>query len=362
MIGKEEIQAVSEALTKRHLTNAGLVQQFEEHFADFCGGGMAVAVSSCTAALHISAMIHFKPGDEVIVPALTHVSTAHAIKAVGAVPVFADCGPDGNVSRETIAPVITRKTRGVMVMHYLGKPCDMHDIKELCWQHDLVCIEDCALALGARIPNRYDLDSATPRTHVGLFGAAGCFSFYPAKHITTGEGGMILTRHPDVAEKARKIRAFGQVERHGDVTMMGLNYRMTEMQAAMGLIQLGRLPGFLRVREANYNALKSNLPVATVDSGGGAFYGLTVHVPEGITQQAMIHRAAVHRIEVSVYYPNPVPSLSLYQSESRFPNAERISCRTICLPVGPHLGKDHIQHMIRSLGEILSPSSAALAS
>lgn len=352
MVGDLEKQAVCEALDRKQLTNAGLVKQFEERFQEFTGG-QAVAVSSCTAALHIAAMIHFKPGDEVIIPALTHVSTAHAVEAVGAIPVFADVEPhDGNISIRTITERLTPKTKGIVVVHYLGKPPDMRAINVLAREHDLKIVEDCALALGA-----------FQHAHVGLLGDVGCFSFYPAKHITTGEGGMLLTRNPETADRARLHRHFGQAERHGDVTHFGLNYRMTEMQAAMGIVQLGRLPGFLAKRTQNYEFLMQNLPGKIVDSHRGAHYGFTLYLPTELNQKEVLHSLLQRRIEASVYYPKPLTSLSFYKKHYfPCPNAERISCQSICLPVGPHLSQAHMIYMLQSLKEILSPSLAALAS
>ena len=146
-------------------------------------------------------MILFEPGDEVIVPALTHVATAHAVELAGCRPVFVDCGPEGNITRHTITPAITKKTAGVIAMHYLGYPADLGDLKALCRKHGLKLLEDCALSLGSRIGN----------THTGLWGDAGCFSFYAVKHITTaGEGGMLLTKDSLIADAVRRRRSFGQ--------------------------------------------------------------------------------------------------------------------------------------------------------
>jgi dTDP-4-amino-4,6-dideoxygalactose transaminase len=357
MLGEPEFAAVREALEKPRLTNGGMVMQFEEAFQGFTGGGRAVAVSSCTAALHLACLRFFGPGDEVIVPALTHVSTAHAVEAVGATPVFVDVSREtGNVTAGKIAEAITERTRGVIVVHYLGRPCNMSEIHALTRMHGLRLIEDCALALGARWGQQ----------HVGLLGDAGCFSFYPAKHITTGEGGMLLTKHPDIAEDAKLRRAFGQRGRHGDVTGLGLNYRMTEMAAAIGLEQMRKLPVFLAKREANYKGIAACLtaadpPLRIVNSGFGAFYGLSVYLPPDVEQEWVLREFLRRKCEFSVYYPSPVPLLTYYREKygykaGQFPVSERISQRSICLPVGPHLTRRHVIYIISVVKEVLCVS------
>ena len=340
----------------------GVVIQFEEAFQQYVGGGRAVAVSSCTGALHLACLRYFGPGDEVIVPALTHVATAHAVEAVGATPVFVDVSREtGNIEADAIADAITPRTRGIIVVHYLGRPCDMAAIHVLTRLHDLRLIEDCALALGARVGE----------THVGLIGDAGCFSFYPVKHMTTGEGGMLLTKHPEVAEDMKLRRAFGQQGRMGDVTGLGLNYRLTEMQAALGLVQVGRLNRFMKKRVSNYETLRAGLRgLEFVNSHFGAFYGLSVYMPPDVDQRWAMDAFRRRNCEFSVYYPRPVPLLSYYREKygakpGQFPNSERIASRTVCLPVGPHLKRDHIAYIIAVVKEVLScesPLSEAPAS
>lgn len=361
LIGDAEKLAVTDALSRSRLTNGGVVREFEEAFENYVGGGRAVAVSSCTAALHLACLRYFEPGDEVIVPALTHVATAHAVEAVGAVPVFVDVSREtGNIEPDAVNAAITPRTRGIMAVHYLGRPCDMAALHVIARLNDLRLIEDCALALGAR----------ANETHVGLIGDAGAFSFYPVKHMTTGEGGMLLTKHPDAAEEAKLRRAFGQAGRHGDVELFGLNYRMTEMQAALALEQMKRLPRWLRRRENNYRSIKASLNgLETINSGFGAFYGLSLYLPPDVTQSWALEAFRRRNCEFSVYYPCPVPHLGFYRErygakQGQFPNAEEISARTICLPVGPHLGKRHIAYINAVVKETLcgSRSSAAPAS
>ena len=294
-----------EALGRSRLTNGGMVIQFEEAFQAAVGGGTAVAVSSCTAALHLACLALFKPGDEVIVPALTHVSTAHAVEAMGAKPVFVDVGTDGNIDPQRVQEALTDKTKGIMSVHYLGQVADMEGLRQIKWDNALKIVEDCALALGATDDNG---------NHVGFLGDGGCFSFYPVKHITTCEGGMFITRSPELAEKIKLRRSFGQAERMGDVTALGLNYRMTEMQAALGVEQLKRLPRFLAQRRANYEAVYDGLE-GFERIGGGSHYAITVMLPDHIDRVDLFHKLRQKNVEASVYYPRPVPHLTYYKQK-----------------------------------------------
>lgn len=332
-----------EALGRSRLTNGGMVIQFEEAFQAAVGGGTAVAVSSCTAALHLACLALFEPGDEVIVPALTHVSTAHAVEAMGGRPVFVDVSPNGNIDPEAVKAALTPKTKGIMAVHYLGQPVDMDGLRQIKWDHGLKIVEDCALALGAADDNG---------NHVGFLGDGGCFSFYPVKHITTCEGGMFITRSPELAEKIKLRRSFGQAERMGDVTALGLNYRMTEIQAALGVEQLKRLPRFLARRRANFQAVSEGLQDFE-RIGGGSHYAITIMLPDHIDRADLFHKLRQKNVEASVYYPRPVPHLTYYNREGSWPNAERIAYRSICLPVGPHLSKRHIAYMIGTVRELL---------
>ncbi len=259
-IGDEEREAVARVLGGHVLTHGPECHAFEAEFAAFLGpDAHAVSVSSCMAALHLAYLaLGIGPGDEVIVPAQTHVATAHAVAWVGATPVFVDCHPaTGNVTPDGIAAAITPRTRAIAVVHFLGVPCDMPDIVAMAERHGLRIVEDCALALGARLRGR----------HVGLFGDVGCFSFYPTKHITTGEGGMLVTRHGDLARAVGRLRAFGVDRSHTeravpgvyDVPTLGLNYRMGETQAAMGRVQLRRIEDILGRRRRNFTALQHAL-------------------------------------------------------------------------------------------------------
>jgi dTDP-4-amino-4,6-dideoxygalactose transaminase len=357
-VSDEERAAVLDVLNGHVLTHGPQCKEFEREFGAFLGPeAHCVTVSSCMAALHLS-YLHFGigAGDEVIVPAQTHSATAHAVEWVGARPVFIDCDPaTGNVTAASIEAAITPRTRALSVVHFIGIPCDMHAIMEIARRHNLKVIEDCAIALGARLDG----------THVGLFGDAGCFSFYPVKHITTGEGGMFVSRHQGVAEKVARLRAFGVDRTHSersipgmyDVPELGLNYRMSEMQAAMGRVQMRRIGENLARRAANFHTLESALAalpnVAVVDAPGPAFqnshYCLTARLvaPVAAGRNGLVARLNARGVGTSIYYPQPVPRMTYYRTKygydaAGFRGAEALSDDSLALPVGPHLGEEEM--------------------
>lgn len=361
-ITDDERRAVLEVLEGSILTHGPRGAAFEEAFGTFLGDDAhCVTVSSCMAALHLSYIaLGIGAGDEVLVPAQTHTATVHAVEWVGAKPVFIDCDPEtGNMMPESIERALTSRTKAIAVVHFVGIPCRMPAIMKLAQGHGLKVIEDCALALGARYGIR----------HVGLFGDAAGFSFYPAKHITSGEGGMFVTRHREVAESVRKLRAFG-VDRHNsersvpgmyDVLTLGLNYRMSELQAAMGLAQLNRIEENLKSRQHHFTLLKDNLKTINglriIDSNDpqaqSSHYCLSLILEEKNQhqRQAVMGRLNERGIGTSIYYPHPVPRLTYYRKKygydkERYPHAEQISDASLALPVGPHLNEADFAYLM----------------
>jgi perosamine synthetase len=356
-IGELEKSAVLSVLDSPVLTHGPQTQGFEEEFSQFVGGGHALATSSCMGALHLACWeLGFGPGDEILVPAQTHTATVHAVELVGASPVFVDCDAlTGNITAERLEKKLTEKTKGIVLVHFLGIPCEMDGILKLAEEHGLKVLEDCALAIGARWKG----------THVGLLGDAGAFSFYPAKHITTGEGGMLLTRHKSLAVSATRRRGFGvdrsiaerKIPGVYDVTMLGLNYRMSELNAALGRCQIQRIPEILRIRRENFDRLRERLKslegLEILESNHSdaihTHYCLSVVLPPPLRGQRerIILRMKSENIGTSVYYPQPVPRMAYYRQKynyqgEQFPEAEKISDFSIALPVGPHLGKSEM--------------------
>ena len=367
-ITDEDREAVLEVLNGHILTHGPQGRAFETEFAQFLGDdACCVSVSSCMAALHLSYLqFRIGPGDEVIVPAQTHVATAHAVESVGARPVFVDCDPEtGNLTAARIAPYLTARTKAISVVHFVGIHCGMPEIVELAVQHGLRIVEDCAIALGSRYDGR----------HVGLFGDTGCFSFYPVKHMTTGEGGMFVSRHSAVAEAVGKLRAFGVDRGHAersapglyDVPTLGLNYRMSEPQAALGRTQLKRMPENLAHRRQNFARLKSALSglphVSVLDSEDpcttNSHYCLSLVLdgPLATRRDEAVAKINAAGIGTSVYYPRPVPQMTYYRNKypdtEPMPAAARVSAQSIALPVGPHVGNEDIEHVGTTVAKLI---------
>lgn len=363
-IGEEEKKAVLEVLDQPVLTHGPQTHAFEKEFSGFTGGGFAIATSSCMGALHLACWeLGFGPGDDVIVPAQTHTATVHAVELMGARPVFVDCDPrSGNMTAEGIRAALTPSTKGIVLVHFLGIPCEMDGILAVAEEHGLKILEDCALAIG----------STWKGTHVGLIGDAGAFSFYPAKHITTGEGGMLITRHRNLAESAVKRRGFGvdrtiaerKIPGVYDVTMLGLNYRMSEISAALGRCQIKRIPEILARRQRNALALIARLKDLEGSSVLASFlpearethYCLSLILPKPLRDKrsAIILRLKEMEVGTSVYYPQPVPRMAYYREKygydaSLYPEAEAISDGSIALPVGPHLDESDMEHIAEAL-------------
>jgi perosamine synthetase len=370
MIGDEERDAVAEVLAGSTLTHGPRVKEFEAAFAEFTGARHAVAVATCMAALHLSYLaIDLGPGDEVIVPAQTHVATAHAVELCGAKPVFCDCeARTGNIDLDQLESLITERTRAIGLVHYLGLPVDMDRLMEVARRHDLYVVEDSAVALGATVGGR----------HVGLIGDVGCFSFYPVKHITTGEGGMVITDSDDLADRISKQRAFGidksvlADRRHTgayEIEHVGLNYRMGETGAAMGVVQLERLPAFLEHRERVFGILEEGLgQVEGLDlvhsnhdgNRRASHYCLVARlVDDGLEREPLIEQLKGAGVGTSVYYPKALPDTRYYAERYGYapgscPNATRISTRSLAFPCAPHVTESDAERIVQTVKETLT--------
>ncbi|MBI3931003.1 MAG: DegT/DnrJ/EryC1/StrS family aminotransferase [Chloroflexi bacterium] len=365
IIGDEERNAVAQVLSGPILTHGPRVKEFEALFAHYTGAKDAIAVSSCTAALHLAYhCLGLGPGDEVIVPAETHVATAHAAELVGARPVFVDAEKDtGNIDIDQIEAQLTERTRVIAIVHYLGMPVNMHRVMEIAKKHNLFVVEDCALAIGTYLDGM----------HAGLFGDVGCFSFYPVKHITTAEGGMVLAKSRETVEKISRQRAFG-IDRNivserdipgiYDVVELGLNYRLNELGAALGIEQMKKIDSFLQKRQENYTSLTTGLAdigeiellQSSHDGYQSSYYCQTIILKEPLFKKRfeIVNYLKQHGLGTSVYYPRPVPHLRYYKdkygySDTSFPVASRISGNSIALPVGPHVSHEDINYMVTTI-------------
>ena len=352
LLDAEEIEAVTRVLSGPTLVHGPVSHAFEQRFAERIGSRHAVSLSSCTAGLHLSLLVKgVGPGDAVAVPAMTHVATAHAVEFCGARPRFVDVEADsGNIDPEDLAAAVTPALKAIMVVHYLGLPCDMDRILALAEKAGAFVVEDCALAV----------DATYGGAKAGTLGLTGCFSFYPIKHMTTVEGGMVTTDDEDVATAIAQRKAFGYDRALGqrakpgiyDVTALGYNYRMSEVQAAVGLAQLGKLDAFQRARAENHRILKSAL--AELDEitvfeplkgkAVSSHYCLNAVLPRdrSVARDRVVASLKEVGVGSSVHYPRAVPLMTYYRDkygyrEGQFPVAEWLAEQTISLPVGPHL-------------------------
>ena len=360
LVEKEEQAAVRAVLEGTTYVHGPVSKQFEAGFAAFTGAPHAISVSSCTAGMHL---IYFTlgigPGDEVIVPAQTHAATAHAVELTGARAVFADVIEDtGNIDPAAVAAAVTDRTRAVAVVHYLGMAGDIGPVAEIARANNLFLLEDCALAVG----------TCRHGVHAGLLGDAGVFSFYPVKHMTTAEGGMIIARNPDLAERLSLLKAFGVNRAHGerklpgqyDVVDLGFNCRMSEIHAAIGVEQLKKVPNFLERRRANFERLKAGLaPLEEIrvldqseNESVNSHYCLSILLGDRLAslREPIIRDLNEAGVGTSIYYPRAVPLMTYYSKRygyrpDSFPNAEMISSRSIALPVGPHLDNEDMDYI-----------------
>ena len=314
LIDKSEIDSVNKTIKSKILVHGPKATEFENSFKSFTKSKHAITVSNCTTGMNL---IYFSlgigKGDEVIVPAQTHIATAHAVEFTGAKAVFVDCDiKTGNLTLEKIKKKVTKKTKAICVVHFLGIPVDIKEIKAYAKKNKLFLIEDCALALGAKYYDR----------HVGTIGDAGVFSFYPVKHICTGEGGMIITNNNKIAKKLRLIKAFGvnktfsQRKTPGlyNSNYLGTNYRMSEIHCSLGVSQMKKIKFFLKKRKHNFNYLLTSIKskkIQIIDSNNNqlksSHYCFSIVLKENISNKRnqIIKKLNNNGIGTSIYYPHP---------------------------------------------------------
>lgn len=365
---EREETAVLEVLRSKWLTMGDKTAQFETEFAHALGGGHVLAVSSGTAALHLAVRAAgIGPGDEVIVPDLTFVATANAVLYEGATPVFADVvgEHDLTVDPADIAAKITPRTKAIVVVHYAGYPCRMEEILELTREYDLALIEDCAHAPGASYEGRA----------LGTLGDFGCFSFFSNKNLATGEGGAIWCHDAQAAERVRLMRSHGMtaqtLDRHKghawgyDVTELGFNYRLTEIEAALALVQLGKLEAGNSARRAHTACYREGLaaipdvvvPFSEFEFGwpfGGvsSYHIMVALLPPGTDREAVQGALKEAGIQTSVHY-RPLhtfssPSLAAGRAEG-LARVESIAPRILTLPLWPGMTVEQIELVCASL-------------
>lgn len=344
-IGQEEIAAVTKVLESGMLASGLRVAEFEGAFAELVGVEHAIAVGSGTAALHLGLLaMGIGTGDEVIVPSFTFAASANSIVMAGATPIFADIDPrDFTIHASSVEGLISDRTRAIMPVHLYGQMAPMTEIMDLANGAGLAVIEDAAQAHLAESDGK----------QAGSWGMVGAFSFYPTKNMTTGEGGMITTSDPEVAERARWLRNQGMAERYVH-RIVGLNERMTEIEAAIGLIQLRKLPEWTtRRREiaAHYrDRLDESLGIPHERADAKHVYHQFTLAPED--RETVQDALRIAEIGHDVYYPKASHQQDPYLgTDQDLPVTEDMALRVVSIPVRPDLHDDEIELIVDTLNE-----------
>ncbi len=349
LIGEEEIKEVEKVLKSGFIAQGPKVAEFEEAFASYIGVKHAIAVSSGSTALHLSLLAAgVKKDDEVITTPFSFAATGNCALYVGAKPVFVDINPKTfNLDPELIEKAITKKTKAILPVHLYGQPAQMERINVIAKKHDLLVIEDAAQAHGAMIKDEM----------VGSMGDMACFSFYPTKNMTTSEGGMITTNNSEMAEMARILRAHGEKERYQHV-VLGYNFRMTDISASIGLVQLRKLNEFnkKRIENAEYltehiNQISGIEPPYLSPKVKHVFHQYTIRVKEGKRNDLMEYLNQ-EGVGTGIHYPIPIYKQKLYQDmghDDICPITEKATSEVLSLPVHPGLSIDELEKIVISL-------------
>jgi dTDP-4-amino-4,6-dideoxygalactose transaminase len=350
LIGKEEKEAVMEVLDSGILAQGPGVKMFEGEFAKFFGVKHAVATSSGTTALHIALLAHqIGPGDEVITSAFTFIATANAILYTGAKPVFVDIDPHTfNITPEQIESAITPRTKAIIPVHLFGLSCNMDGLEALARKYNLPIIEDACQSHGAMYKDKM----------VGSFGT-GVFSFYPTKNMTSAEGGMITTDNEVLADRCRSLRQHG-MRQHNVYEMLGFNYRMSDIHAAIGLAQLNKLERFNTARRENAHYLNTYLKGVVLPQEPlgykHVYHQYTIRVPNG-KRDTLREHLKKDGIDSGIYYPIPLYRQPIFadnpEMSLRLPEAELATQQVLSLPVHPNLGSSELERIANSVNEFM---------
>jgi hypothetical protein len=351
VIGEAEIDAAVRVLRSGMVVQGPEVAAFEQEFGELVGGRHCVAVNSGTSALQLSLMaLGLGPGDEVIVPSFSFAASANAVRLVGATPVFADIEAGSFcLDPDAVAAAITPRTAAIMPVHLYGHPAAMDRLMPIAEQHGLAVVEDAAQAHAAALDG----------TPVGSFGAAGCFSFYPTKNMHSLEGGMISTGDAELARTLRLLRNQGMEQRYQN-EVVGANMRMTDVAAAIGRVQLGRLDGWTEKRRANAAYLDANLTGVTVPPvAPGArhvYHQYTVRVQgDRDAFQAGLKERGIGN---AVYYPTPIHRLRPYLTEDgtvgdwKLPETDRAADEVVSLPIFPSLTRAQLDRIVEGVNTV----------
>ncbi|UCC33556.1 MAG: DegT/DnrJ/EryC1/StrS family aminotransferase [Candidatus Bathyarchaeota archaeon] len=352
MLTEEEMRDVTDVLKSGYLRQGAKTEEFEKEFCRRVGSRYAIAVNSGTAALHISYLSLLKPGDEAIVPAFTHISTASTVVYSNARPIFADIGEETfTMDPQDVNDKISSKTKVIAPVHLFGHAADMKTLGEIADDNDLHLVNDAAQAHGTRIDGR----------DVGALDDLNCYSFYPSKNMTTGEGGMVTTKERKLYEQGRLIRSHGQKRKYYHTTF-GLNYRMTEIAAVIGLNQLERLHAFVEKRRHNAEVLTKAIekiggirpPVvkSNVDHSFNVYSALMDLSQFKCGRNEFVKALQAENIGCRVHYPIPLTKQPAFVEDFKVdecPRAESISKKILSLPVHPLLKKTDLEKIIEAV-------------
>ena len=355
IIYEEEIRAVEEVLRTGMLAQGEAVRRFENDFSEYIGINNAIAVSNGTAALDLALKaLGIKQGDEVITTPFTFIATANSILFQGAKPVFADVDERTfNINPADVMEKITNRTKAIIGVHLFGHPFDVEAIQEICEDYNLILIEDCAQAHGAEYKGK----------KVGGFGIAGCFSFYATKNMTTGEGGMITTNSDEIARICRLLRNHGESQKYHH-TMLGYNYRMTDMQAAIGNIQLRKLDKFNEKRIKNAEYLNRHLWMEGLitphkkSEVKHVYHQYVIKLEEDfpMPRDAFCEYLKSKGVGCAVHYPIPIYKQPLYQQlgygEQKCPTALALAKKVLSLPVHPALTDEDLRYIVEVVNNL----------
>jgi dTDP-4-amino-4,6-dideoxygalactose transaminase len=369
-IGAEEIAAVTRTLETGWIGTGPRVHEFQNAFEVYTGAKYAVAMASCTAALHIAMVVSgLGPGDEVITTPMTFCATANAILHTGATPVFADCERDSmNIDPAAVAAAITPRTKAILPVHFAGRPVNLTALRAIAERHGLLLIEDAAHAIESKYGGQ----------KVGAIGDVTCFSFYVTKNITTGEGGMLTTNNAELAKKAQTYALHGLSSdawsrfsdkgyKHYDVIFPGFKYNLTDMAASLGLVQLKKIDGWLAHREAlwrYYDEALAGLPLILpaqpeADSVHARhLYTVLVKPESKLSRDELIVLMHQRGIGTGVHYralhTHPYYRDRFGYRPEQFPNAAFIGEQTISLPLSVKLSQRDAERVVAALRELLS--------
>lgn len=352
ILGKEELSAVVSVVKSGGLTSASKdggknVQEFEKLVRTFVKTKYAVSVNSGTAALQAALYsLDIKKGDEVIVPSFTFVASANAIASTGAKPVFADILKENfTIDPESIIKKITRKTKAIMPVHLYGHISSIDRIKEIAKKHNVSVVEDAAQSLGSTFKGK----------QTGTFFELGCYSLYPGKVMTSGEGGVIVTNNKRLYEKLQMIRNHGMIKGY-DSKIFGLNLRLPEISAAIAKIQMKKLPKFIQLRRRNAKLLSELLADTKItipferknEKFNWSLYTITTK-----NRDSIFKKLNSKGIGVAVYYPTPVHKIPIYKIKSKLTNTDWASKHVISLPVHPNVSVKNIEYIAKAVRDLV---------